>query len=358
MSRSLFTTTFWILFYTWFLLHLFFIDSVTNIILYSQYILHIFTGIIIIKTYGKDLGVYFEKSMVLLSAISIIGWLIELMGGSNILLKIPFVFDNTLGNGDYSILFYTLASNIGGIMRNSGCAWEPGLFSVMLCIAIIFNISNKKGIKLDKRLLILLSALITTFSTTGYVVAMVILACHYIFSSRIKTPHKIIYICIIGVTFYFINNLPFMADKINSRINIDNFSINDGALEWHEKEGNLFTVDRFEGLYLDYLNFLEAPVIGYGLQREDSYVYNNISSNIITSNGIMKQFAQLGLFLSIMLLILTYKSCIKFNSIYHFDAPWILFIVIIIGSISYMFDSTPIMRAIELYALYNTKKFV
>ena len=144
-----------------------------------------------------------------------------------------------------------------------------------------------------------------------------------------------------------------MSEKIDSRSNFENFSTESGALEWYEKEQRLYTVDRFEGLYLDYKNFCDSPTFGYGLQRELSFVYKNISKYIITSNGLFKQFAQMGLILGILFMMLTYKSCIKLNKIYNFDTYWILFVVIIVSSVSYMFDSTPIMRAIELCALYK-----
>jgi hypothetical protein len=149
-----------------------------------------------------------------------------------------------------------------------------------------------------------------------------------------------------------------MSDKIETSSSKDNFTTESGVLERHEKIGETYTVDRFEGLYLDWLNLKHSPIFGYGLQREKSYVCKTISSYIITSNGIIKPLAQFGLILGVLFLMLTYNSCKKLGEDNYFDVPWGLFVVLIVGSISYMFDSTPIMRAIELYALYNVKKIV
>ena len=225
----------------------------------------------------------------------------------------------------------------------------------MVCMAIQFNISRNLGVKLNKHLIILLIALATTFSTTGYSIAFIIFVFYFLYTKRLTLLRKIIYISFLSFVFICVYNLPFMSEKIESRSNVANFSIESGALEWKEKENKVFTVDRIEGLYLDYLNFINNPFLGYGLQREKSYVYNNISPNIITSNGILKPFAQFGFILAILLLVLTFKSSKKLSREYSFDVSWVLFMVIFIGSVSYLFDSTPIMRAIELYALYNVK---
>ena len=294
-ANSPFSILFWCTITIWTLAHVFIIDGGFPFIIYSQFWLHILTGILIIKTYSNDFGIYYEKAMVLLSAISIPCWAIETFLGYGILENFPLLLENTLGNSQYSILFYTLGDVETSMGRNSGCAWEPGLFSVMLCIALLFNISRNKGIKLNKSFIILLFALITTFSTTGYTVALIIFACHYLFSKRITLIHKFFYLCIFSVILVSIYKLPFMAEKIESRGNIENFTTESDALEWYEKEHILFTVDRFEGMYLDYKNICENPIFGYGLQRERSFVYNNISPYIITSNGIVKPFAQHGI---------------------------------------------------------------
>lgn len=356
--NSTFSIVFWGALIIWTLSHVFIIDGGFPIIIYSQFWLHILTGILILKTYSNDFGAYYEKAMVLLSAISIPCWSIETFGGYGILENFPILLDNTLGNSQYSILFYTLGDPNTSLGRNSGCAWEPGLFSVMICIALLLNISRNKGINFNKSTVILLFALITTFSTTGYTVALIIFACHYIFSEKKSLVRKFFYLCILGIVLTSVYKLPFMAEKIESKSNIENFTTESDALKWYEKEQILFTVDRFEGMYLDFKNFCKNPIVGYGLQREKSYVYKSISPYIITSNGVVKPFAQMGIILGFLFLLLTYKSCIKLNKDYKFDVSWILFLVIIISSVSYMFDSTPIMRAIQLYALYKTKNII
>ena len=356
---------FWGVLTTWLLGHLFILDRGFNIMPYSIFMLHILAGILIIKTYNRSIVVYYEKVMVFLSVISIIGWGIESLGMSSLLLSSPILLENSAGVSDYSLIFYTLSVDparsqelYGGIFRNSGCAWEPGLFSVMLCIAILFNIYQNKKIIFNKRLTILIVALITTFSTTGYIVAIIIFACYYLFSKKISICKRIIYICLITFACINLYNLPFISEKISNNADTESFSTTDGAVEWYEKEGRAFTVGRFEGIMLDYMNVQDKPIMGYGLMRESSYVYKKVSEAIITSNGIIKPIAQLGIILGVLMFILMYKSSVRLSNDFNFTVPWLLFAVIITGSISYMIDSTPIMRALQLYALYIPAKII
>lgn len=364
-SKTAIYAIFWIVLAVWFFAHLFILDKGLPIMPYSFFLLHIYTGILLIKTYHKDIVVYYEKAMVFFAYVSLIGWAIESAGGSSLLLKSPILLENSAGVGEYSLILYTLSVDpariqavYGGIIRNSGCAWEPGLYSVMLCIAILFNIfQNKKNI-FNKRLIVLLIALITTFSTTGYVMAIVIFAGYYLSGRKIGTVKRIIYLSIIVVGSIYIYNLPFISEKINDDANTESFSTEEASYVYYEEKGKNYTTGRFEGIVLDYMNFKDKPIMGYGLTREASYIYNKISPVIITSNGIAKPFAMFGIILGVILLAITYKSTAKLSNEYLFAPPYLLFIVIMLGSVSYMFDSTPIMRAIELYALYIPFKLI
>ena len=361
-SKSTIATTFWFVLAVWLFTHLFFLDSGFPIMPYFFFVLHILTGILLLKKYHKDIIVYYEKAMVFIAAISIIGWSIESIGGTSLLLKSPILLENPAGTSDYSLFLYTLTGEsqavYGGIVRNCGCAWEPGLFSVMINIAILFNIFQNKKIIFNKRLIILLIALITTFSTTGYVMGIVIFAGYYLFGRKISFAKRAIYIALISVGVIYIYNLPFMSEKINNDADTESFSTEVASYVYYEKEGRSYTTGRFEGIALDFINFKDKPILGYGIMREDSYIYNNVSPAIITSNGITKPFAMYGIILGVILILLMCKSTIKLSNEYLFTPPFLLFIVIIFGSVSYMLISTPIMHAIQLYALYIPIKLI
>lgn len=347
------------IFTVWMLCHLFFVDKGFPILSYSLFLLHIVTGILLIKKFHENIVVYFEKAMVFLAYVSLIGWGIESLGGTSLLTKSPILLENSAGNSDYSLLLYTLnyvpdggSELYGNICRNSGCAWEPGLFAVMLCIAILFNIFQNRKITFNKRMIVLITALITTFSTTGYIIGIIIFAGYYLFSKKVSFYKRVIYTSIIVAGSIYIYSLPFMSEKIDRNADTQSFSTEKASYVWYEKEGETYTTGRFEGIVLDFMNFKDKPILGYGLMRENSYLYNNISPVIITSNGITKPFAMFGIILGVVMFVMMYWSTVKLSKDFLFTPPYLLFIVIIVGSVSYMFDSTPIMRALQLYALY------
>ena len=149
-----------------------------------------------------------------------------------------------------------------------------------------------------------------------------------------------------------------MSEKINDDADTESFSTEVASYVYFEKEGSSYTTRRFEGIALDFINFKDKPILGYGILRENSYIYNNISPAIITSNGITKPFAMFGIILGVLLFAIMYKSTVKLSNEFLFAPSYLLFIVIILGSVSYIFDSTPIMRAIQLYALYIPIKLI
>src|SRR5690606_563550 len=59
----------------------------------------------------------------------------------------------------------------GQIFRSSSIFWEPGAFSIYICLALYFELFVIKNKSL-KRIIVLILSLITTFSTTGYIVFM------------------------------------------------------------------------------------------------------------------------------------------------------------------------------------------
>ena len=349
----------------WLLCHLLFLDRGFPIMPYTFFVLHIVTGILLIKKYNENIVVYFEKAMVFFAYISLIGWGIESLGGSSLLMKSPILLENSAGVSDYSLILYTLSVDparsqelYGGIFRNSGCAWEPGLFAVMLCIAILFNIFQTGKVTFNKRMIVLITALVTTFSTTGYIMGIVIFAGYYLFSKNVSFVKRIVYISIIVAGSISIYNLPFISEKIDKNADTESFSTEEASYVWYEKEGRAYTTGRFEGIVLDFMNFKDKPILGYGLMRENSYLYNKVSPVIITSNGIMKPFAMFGIILGVVMFVLMYKSTVKLSKDFLFKPSYLLFIIILIGSVSYMYDSTPIMRALQLYSFYIPLKLI
>ena len=186
--------------------------------------LHVFiktaTGIFIV-VYCKDYFCkYYVDIMFFFSIISLIGFTYNCMGG-----VVPYInveSSNLDGGGIYRVssVLYTQLYDLqnGGTLtlRNCGPFWEPGAYQGFLNLAIVINLLyNKKDKQWKYKNLVFIIAIITTFSTGGYITLFVILM--YVIYTKKKTPNyiKILYsLVFISTACYLYLSLEFLGDKI------------------------------------------------------------------------------------------------------------------------------------------------
>lgn len=126
-----------------------------------------------------------------------------------------------------SIVIYTqLFSDYGGfISRNAGMFWEPGSYQGYLNFAILFYLLMSDGsVRIFKnwRFLILVIALITTKSTTGYAVFAFIIIFYLHYYYRGKPVVKYLFVlAIVFVFWYAYQSLDFLGDKIQAHADLD-----------------------------------------------------------------------------------------------------------------------------------------
>lgn len=348
---------------SWIILHMFMLDADITPFFYVGIVVHSFSGLALVKCLGREIIDYYVKAIVLLAIISLALWGIQLVGGTNMLTSLPFVMRNIAGTSDYSLLLYTITEGsktvyYGGLLRNSGCAWEPGLFSAMLVIGIVCRLVQLSGhfSIIDKKLFVLLFALASTLSTTGIMTVMILLSIHILISSRRKLGQKIVTGALAAVLFIWIYSLPFMSEKIEEKSDSSNFLSESSSLGSRDER---FTVDRFEGMYLNYFDIIDKPVMGYGCNTANSYVSTNISPMIRISNGLTKTFAQMGIPLGLLMFVLLFYGCKRMLCDDFRSSHLLLFFAILIISVSYDFQINPIIKAIQFYPLlYTSKLFI
>ena len=115
-------------------------------------------------------------------------------------------------------IFYNFDTNFMELGRNNGPFWEPTVFATMLIIAQIFNLLLNKTL-FNKKGIIFTIAILTTFSTTGFLAYFLLLLFYFILSAKIKLFTKIALLTgalVIGFNLY--TNLPFLSEKINNEI--------------------------------------------------------------------------------------------------------------------------------------------
>ena len=244
-----------------------------------------------------------------------------------------------------------------GFERNCGFCWEPGLFACFLVIAIFNNLLRTKNrIRNNVWLYVLIVALLTTFSTTGYVAFFAIIVSHFVIGRvNLFSLRNIIILVLLGFAAYRVFQLPFMRDKILAKSDTSEYMTdNQLIMEDVKNQGELVTVDRFEGMTLDYLNFIDKPFWGYGISRENSYIYKYMSEFILISNGTTTVFSNFGIFMAILLHFFYIRNSIYIRKCCRSNDKSFYFIYMII-SFSYSFTTIAMFICMSQYYILRNQ---
>lgn len=106
--------------------------------------------------------------------------------------------------------------------RNCGAFWEPGMFTVFLNLALLTNLFVNKTKILTKKNIVLIIAIITTLSTTGFIALFLIILSYMIINfQQNRTGLLVTLPIIIGfiyISYTYIWNLEFMSSKVNLNV--------------------------------------------------------------------------------------------------------------------------------------------
>lgn len=159
--------------------------------------------------------------------------------------------------------------------RNCGFMWEPGAFAFVLIIIIVFKL-YLSDFKTDRTILILVLALITTFSTMGYICLFLISVPYLI---KIKKLNFMILLAPIFflLIYYLFNQLPFLSAKIN--MYFQNMGTNTYVVDIDR-----IKVNRFEIFIQNIEQTIYWP-FGYGILTS-KYIIEKYGVNRIGVNGL------------------------------------------------------------------------
>lgn len=305
----------------------------------------------------------YEHILFYLAVIALIFWALHnAIPGTFVEFLRNFEFSNQgagRGSTDFNAVVYTVSNydivpdhlaNFGGIQlfRNSGFAWEPGAFSAFLNLAILFNLlRNRFRLSNNIRLYVFTAALITTFSTTGYSM-FILMVFFYIYNQPFRKVAWVIPLAVVFTVLIF--TLPFMADKISETTEYDTRELVYRSI----KHGTQYAPQRFESLQIDFIDFLNHPVIGYGGQVEAQWTYQ-LGAQIATISGIGKIIAQFGLVGLIFFLFSVWSSSKRLVVVYQLRGAAFPAVLILMISISYTIF-TILYACIWLYYLSSSIK--
>ncbi len=143
--------------------------------------------------------------------------------------------------------------------RNSGCFWEPGAFAGYLLVALVFLGMEKNKLELRfyrSRLFMLSFCLLTTCSTTGYVLLPICLLLQTDITSML-TPRKIPLLIGIVIVLLLISMAMFNLEFIGGKIEDQYYQSIMGRGEWETTR---------IGTFLNDIRYIKRrPFIGWGL---------------------------------------------------------------------------------------------
>lgn len=259
-----------------------------------KFVVILFTSFLVTRFFSfKEFKQYFVNMMTLISGIAIIGYAIGMTNG--FYYSLP-TFSN-INNVSYynGIVFFAMNDFSRG--RNIGIFWEPGLFAIMIAIALFFLIfeSNKRS---NFKLLVLVLALISTYSTTGYILlSLIILAYVYARKNSNKWLILLATVLFVGIMAFFIFFGSFQDFLLSSfpRVFTKLFMGQDS------------TTARVNSIIYNCRIFV-SNILGYGITKTN-YIFQYYSTGSQTSTMTL-YFAQFGL-LGVTFVFLQLRSILK-----------------------------------------------
>ena len=325
---------------------------------FIKYLFIFFIVYTAVKSLKTDLFKIYELVVFYLAIIALIFWGIQTgLGGDTlyyIFRSIPDIDIYSYVSGDglnaflYSVQPTYTSIRYGFLPRNSGYTWEPGAFAVYLCLALFINLFFTTSDKNHKiRFWVLLIALISTQSTTGYLIFMVITVFYY-FNKRLNIVLLVFPLVIIGLIY--LSTLPFMSQKVIELVEeTKGIELLVERTIGREEE---MTPQRFTSFIITFTDFRDNPLLGLGNHVEDSWTYK-IGANVSSISGIGDLLAQFGLVGFLFFFILTYKTSSFFARHFDYNGAPLLFIIILFISVSYSILFLPLVMCFWMYYLFK-----
>lgn len=255
------------------------------------FLLKLTLGYIIIRYIGTNFKFAYFNLIFVISLVSLFGYAWNYLGHD-----IPAIYikENTAlysDNSGRNILFFHQLSDG---LRNSGMFWEPGAFACYINLAFLFYIGKIKSLleKNGSKVIIIVLALLTTYSTTGYIVLFLIgLVTIYIEYSKkygiLVIPIFLVFSVIAIVTY---EKSDFLKEKINDQFEVAS-----------NRDLGEFAPDRISAFLFDIHYVKKHPLIGNGLHSKTRFAdhpwlqgetlgHGNGFSNFVASMGLLSLF--------------------------------------------------------------------
>jgi hypothetical protein len=320
------------------------------------YPLSFFIAYSFVSTLKADFFTIYERLLHLLCLIALFFWVLQILIPvplTSLLSSLTLIKPYNEIIQAHIFVFSILNEGIESVLpRNSGFAWEPGAFAVFINLAIFVNlIRNSFRIRKNINLVIFVLTLLSTQSTTGYSIFLLQAAFYFINMKGISLKLLLMPLLIIGVLYVI--SLPFMYEKITG---LGNEKISDvvetGAKDWNKDK--MIGAQRFVSFQIDFIDFLNNPILGYGGHDEDMWIKKS-KINVVSISGIGKIMAKFGLVGIIFFIVVLYKNSVQFSKFYDYKGKLLLFLLMLQVSISYSLIENPLLMCFWMFFFFNPK---
>ncbi|MEQ1799209.1 MAG: hypothetical protein ABL872_14745 [Lacibacter sp.] len=207
-------------------------------------------------------------------------------------------------NDSKTLFFYTSFNAPLDEIRNSGMFWEPGAFAGYLILALLFIILNNRKFVIGdfkKQATWLLIGLLTTMSTTGFLV-LAIMIFIYVFQNY-KYGRVIVLPIVFFISIYAYNNLEFLNVKIEEQYSSAT-----------EMETGDVSNTRFGSLNMDIQYIMDQPYTGNGLDNKTRYRFHPwLNEDIGHGNGMSNFLVYWGIPFFLLWVFCTFKFAFNYS---------------------------------------------
>lgn len=179
--------------------------------------------------------------------------------------------------------------------RLFGIYWEPGVYQIVLNVALFMYLNELANLSLNKKqkvkLIIIIITLLLTRSTAGYLNLAILVGLIIFRSNKIRSNIFILIMTsfLACLAIFYLYNSPVVQKKFEQK----------------DKEGTSYEVRLADNIGMLIMTS-EKPLIGYGLSSKDYEQRADELGNLTSSNGILAISAMFGLpFLFIYLYFMT-----------------------------------------------------
>ena len=199
----------------------------------------------------------------------------------------------------YELIVTHMPLTSWGIERNYGVFWEPGVFQIYINLALLISLFYKKVRLLVFDTIVFSIAIITTFSTTGYITILLVFIC-FLLNKKVSISRRFAISGIAIIIFCYI--LVGLSGEMEDYV----------FYKFVAQEDNSSYVSRMYSILGNVNVALRNPIFGVGYSNSDEalieYIGRFSAAELHQTNTILNYFATFGLFVGAYVTRLWWKT--------------------------------------------------